>query len=370
MNAIRKLLLPTLLGLCLGLTAIIWQLYQQNTSALAPTGANAINTPQASAPQAVFSYANAVNNAAPSVVNIYSTKVLPAQRHPLAKSPLFRRFFGLPNTPRKQRLQSSLGSGVIVDSKGLVLTNHHVIADADEILVALRDGRETQAQLIGSDPESDLALLKIPLENLDAIETRQSENLQIGDVVLAIGNPFNIGQTVTMGIISATGRNSLGLSDYEDYIQTDAAINQGNSGGALVDAQGFLIGINTATFSSSEGIGFAIPWSTANRVMHDLARYGKALRGWLGIEVIQTIANNSAPQLLITNVTTNSPAQNYGLRKGDIILAINNQNILGAKNAMQRIGRTRPGDIVKVQFVREGNKKTEVDIKMGIKPQE
>jgi len=202
--------------------------------------------------QGPVSYADAVTTAAPSVVNLYTTKVINKPNHPLFEDPQFRRFFG-DNSPKQKRMESSLGSGVIMSPEGYLLTNNHVTSGADQIVVALKDGRETLARVIGSDPETDLAVLKIDLKNLPSITVGRSDNIRIGDVALAIGNPFGVGQTVTMGIISATGRNQLGLNNYEDFIQTDAAINPGNSGGALVDANGNLTGINTAIFSKSGG---------------------------------------------------------------------------------------------------------------------
>ena len=207
--------------------------------------------------------------------------------HPLFDDPMFRRFFG-DNLPQQKRMESSLGSAVIMSAEGYLLTNNHVTAGADQIIVALRDGRETIAQLVGSDPETDLAVLKIDLKNLPAMTLGRSDGIRTGDVCLAIGNPFGVGQTVTMGIISATGRNQLGLNTYEDFIQTDAAINPGNSGGALVDAAGNLIGINTAIFSKSggsQGIGFAIPTKLALEVMQSIIEHGQVIRGWLGVEV-------------------------------------------------------------------------------------
>ena len=237
--------------------------------------------------QGPASYADAVNSASPAVANLYTTKMVSKPAHPLFEDPQFRRFFG-DNLPRQRRMESSLGSAVIMSREGYLLTNNHVTAGADQIVVALKDGRETLAHLVGSDPETDLAVLKIDLKDLPSITLGRSDDIHIGDVALAIGNPFGVGQTVTMGIISATGRNQLGLNTYEDFIQTDAAINPGNSGGALVDASGNLIGINTAIFSKSggsQGIGFAIPTKLALEVMKAIVEHGQVIRGWLGIEV-------------------------------------------------------------------------------------
>ena len=235
------------------------------------------------------SYAQAVEQAAPAVVNIYSSRIVERDQHPLMSDPFFQQFFDNQgdDATTHQRMLSSLGSGVIVSEDGYVLTNHHVINGADEIQVALRDGRETLAEVIGTDPESDLAVLRINLDDLPVIELTDSADVAVGDVALAIGNPFGVGQTVTMGIISATGRNHLGLNAYEDFIQTDAAINPGNSGGALVNPEGAMVGINTAIFSrsgGSQGIGFAIPANLAHSILDELVTQGRVIRGWLGIE--------------------------------------------------------------------------------------
>ncbi|MBX9714098.1 MAG: trypsin-like peptidase domain-containing protein, partial [Pseudomonadaceae bacterium] len=227
--------------------------------------------------QGPVSYAEAVGNAAPAVANLYTTKVVSKPASPLANDPQYQHFYG-DNLPKQRRMESSLGSAVIMSPEGYLLTNNHVVSGADQIIVALKDGRETLAKVIGSDPETDLAVLKIDLPDLPAITLGHSNKIQIGDVALAIGNPFGVGQTVTMGIISATGRNQLGLNTYEDFIQTDAAINPGNSGGALVDALGNLIGINTAIFSKSggsQGIGFAIPSKLALEVMNAIIEHGR-----------------------------------------------------------------------------------------------
>ncbi|MFC6669476.1 trypsin-like peptidase domain-containing protein [Marinobacterium aestuariivivens] len=234
------------------------------------------------------SYSAAVELAAPAVVNIYTRTLVKQQLNPLFNDPFFRRFFDLGTPPQRERIESSLGSGVILSKQGYIVTNNHVIAGADSVLVALRDGRESQAEVIGTDPETDLAVLKINLPDLPSIALASSDSLRVGDVVLAIGNPFGVGQTVTMGIISATGRNSLGLNTYEDFIQTDAAINPGNSGGALIDAYGNLIGINSAIFSrsgGSQGIGFAIPSNLARQILQDLVENERVIRGWIGVEI-------------------------------------------------------------------------------------
>ncbi|NIR61669.1 MAG: trypsin-like serine protease, partial [Gammaproteobacteria bacterium] len=234
-----------------------------------------------------LSYADAVERAAPAVVNIYSAKVVTERVPPFMNDPLFRRFFGEElGTPRR-RLQTSLGSGVIVSEDGYILTNNHVIEGADEIRIALFDGRNVRASKVGADPESDLAVLKVDLDALPTITLGDSEALAVGDVVLAIGNPFGVGQTVTLGIVSATGRSHLGITTFENFIQTDAAINPGNSGGALINPSGEVVGINTAIFSrtgGNQGIGFAIPASLARRVMAQIIEHGEVIRGWLGVQ--------------------------------------------------------------------------------------
>ncbi|HHH36720.1 MAG TPA: Do family serine endopeptidase [Gammaproteobacteria bacterium] len=312
---------------------------------------------------APISYAEAVDAAAPAVVNIYTTKVIRRRGHPFFDDPLFRRFFGDPALPRQQR-QTSLGSGVIVSSDGYILTNNHVIDGSDEILAALTDGRAVPAEVVGIDPETDLAVLRIRLPNIPSITFGHSENLRVGDVVLAIGNPFGVGQTVTQGIVSATGRSHLGISTFENFIQTDAAINPGNSGGALVNARGELIGINTAIYSrsgGSQGIGFAIPVSLAKNVMRQIIEHGEAIRGWLGIEI-----QNLTPELaesfglpgtegvLIAGVLRGGPADRAGLQAGDILTRINGHELKDATAALNIIAQTAPGTSLSLDGIRNG----------------
>ena len=319
--------------------------------------------------QGPISYSDAVNAAAPAVVNIYTRKIVKRRTNPLLDDPALRRFFGESEQP-SDRMQSSLGSGVIMSTEGHIITNFHVIEGADEITVALFDGRDEEATLIGSDPESDLAVLQINLPDDIAPATISSiNNNDVGDVVLAIGNPFGVGQTVTMGIISAKGRNRLGLNTFEDYIQTDAAINPGNSGGALINAYGELVGINTAIFTQSggsEGIGFAIPADIAHRTMADIARYGTIIRGWLGIEVQEAspelLKSLKLPDeltgLLVTGVFPEGPAEQAGLAAGDIIIGLNGDSADNAVDAMNRIASLRPGDKITVEFLRRGEQLT------------
>ena len=312
--------------------------------------------------QGPYSYSQAVQRAAPAVVNLY-TKRFTAQASPLETEPQLKHFFDQnTDAPRKKRMQSSLGSAVIMSPEGYLLTNNHVTANADEIVVALRDGRETMGRIIGSDPDTDLAVVKIDLDQLPAITLGHSEHVQVGDVTLAIGNPLGVGQTVTMGIISATGRNQLGLNTYEDFIQTDAAINVGNSGGALVDANGHLIGINTAILSESggsQGIGFAIPTKLALEVMESIIQYGQVVRGWLGVEV-QILSTELAKAyqlegrngIVITGIYEGGPLDKAGLQEGDLILSIDGQAALNGRQLMNLVARKRPGESVTIEVLR------------------
>ncbi|UXZ55220.1 Do family serine endopeptidase [Halomonas sp. 7T] len=327
--------------------------------------------------QGPASYSNAVNQAAPAVVNIYSSRIVERDQHPLMSDPFFQQFFSGDDATTHQRMLSSLGSGVIVSQDGYVLTNHHVINGADQIQVALRDGRETLAEVVGTDPESDLAVLRINLDNLPVIELTNSENVAVGDVALAIGNPFGVGQTVTMGIISATGRSHLGLNAYEDFIQTDAAINPGNSGGALVNPDGALVGINTAIFSrsgGSQGIGFAIPANLAHSILNELVTQGRVIRGWLGIEA-QALSRELAasfglrtPQgVIVAGVVNRGPAAKAGLQPGDVLLSIDGQAILDARATMSDIASIPPGTSLPLTIVRSGEV-MEMTLEVGERP--
>ena len=317
----------------------------------------------------LVSYAGAVDRAAPAVVNINTAKVVTIQPNPLLKDPVFQQFFGRSQESPRKRIERSLGSGVIFSDQGYILTNHHVIGGADAIQVFLRDGRNATAKVIGGDPETDLAVLKIDLKNLPAITLGKSEHVRVGDVVLAIGNPFGVGQTVTMGIVSATGRSALGVNTFENFIQTDAAINPGNSGGALVDAHGNLIGINTVIFSQSGGsvgIGFAIPTSIAKGVMEQIITHGRPLRGWLGIE-----AQALTPELLdafglkkgteglvITTLYRNGPAHKAGVEPGDVLVAIDGKKTGDAREVLLAISSHKPGEHIKLELMREGKSLT------------
>jgi len=310
------------------------------------------------------SYADAVEIAAPAVVNVHSRKTV-VQSSPLFDDPFFRRFFGeqFGTSPRK-REETSLGSGVIVSDQGYILTNNHVIEGADEIRVSLHDGRSAAATVVGTDKEADLAVLKVELDKLPTITLGDSDRLRVGDVVLAIGNPFGVGQTVTQGIVSATGRSELGINTFENFIQTDAAINPGNSGGALITARGELIGINTAIFSQSggsEGIGFAIPVSLAKGSMAQIVEKGYVSRGWLGVE-IQELSPSLAESfgldvqkgVIIAGVLRNGPADKAGLEPGDIMLQLNGKEVETAHAALNAIAQTRPGDQITIHGIRNG----------------
>ena len=323
--------------------------------------------PSGSPMSGVVSYADAVDLAAPAVVNIYTTKIIQQRSNPLLEDPLFRRFFGDITVPR-QRLQNSLGSGVIVSSQGYILTNNHVTAGADEVLIALNDGRSAQATLVGNDPESDLAVLHIDLPNLPTITINQTDRLRVGDVVLAIGNPFGVGQAVSQGIVSATRRNQLGINTFEDFIQTDAAINPGNSGGALTNAYGQLVGINTAIYSrsgGSQGIGFAIPMSIAKKVMEEIISYGHAVRGWLGIEpqdltphLAESFGLKDVTGVIVAGVLSGGPADRAGLRRGDIITHIAGNAVEDGQSALSIISTTAPGSSVEIRMIRNGTATT------------
>jgi len=357
---------PTLCGILAG---VLIATYMPHPQAPTPSGASHAGDP--------YSYADAVSHAAPAVVNIYTSKKVRTPLNPMMEDPLLRHFFNRGNSRQQERIQRSLGSGVIIDRSGYLLTNHHVINGADEILVLLYDGREALARVVGFDTETDLAALKIDLPNLEPIDVGDPNRARVGDVVLAIGNPYGFGQSVSQGIISATGRYGLRLATYEDFIQTDAAINPGNSGGALIDAEGRLLGINTAIYTpsgGSTGIGLAIPADLAVRTMRDLIEYGRPMRGWLGIEVQRLPSNVASANhltagngVVITNVYRDGPGERAGLRTGDIVLEINGQAVGDGHAGMNLIGTTRPGDSVTLEVVRSGTK-LELKMTVGTRP--
>ncbi|MDT8364374.1 MAG: Do family serine endopeptidase [Nitrosomonas sp.] len=329
--------------------------------------------------QAMFragSFHGAAKQAMPSVVNIFTSKEVNVPSHPLMDDPFFQKFFGERFVPRTQRT-SSLGSGVIVSPEGYILTNHHVVEAASEIQVALMDGRSARARMIGSDPESDVAVLKIDLDQLPSIRFGESDRAQVGDIVLAIGNPFGVGQTVTMGIIGALGRSHVGINTFENFIQTDAAINPGNSGGALTDTSGNLIGINTAIYSrtgGSLGIGFAIPVSAARQIMQQIIETGAVTRGWLGVsmqditsELAESFGLKSLAGALVAGVLKNGPADEAGIKPGDILLAVNDVKIINSSEMLNAVAGLSPGEIVKLAILRNGMEQ-KIKVRIGKRP--
>jgi serine protease DegQ len=324
----------------------------------------------------VASYNDAVRRATPSVVNIFTSKEVRAERHPLLNDPLFRRFFG-EQLPDEAQRASSLGSGVIVTSSGYVLTNNHVVETADEIEVALADGKKLLAKVVGNDPETDLAVLSISGDNMPAIRFGSSDELRVGDVVLAIGNPFGVGQTVTSGIVSALGRTGLGINTFENFIQTDAAINPGNSGGALIDASGNLVGINTAIFSRSGGsigIGFAIPVSTAKMVLEQIVKSGSVTRGWIGVEVqeitppiAESFKLEDTRGALIAGVLRAGPADKGGVKPGDILVEVQGKPVSDPAGMLNLIAALAPGQAAKLKLKRQG-RDVETSITVGRRP--
>jgi serine protease DegQ len=325
--------------------------------------------------EAPASYGEAARLAMPAVVSIYTAKEV---RQPqFQDDPLFERFFGNRGRTGSTEKVSGLGSGVVATRDGYVLTNNHVVQAADEIAVALPDGRKLAAQVVGTDPETDLAVLRLAATDLPAVTFGRSENLAVGDVVLAIGNPFGVGQTVTMGIVSALGRNNLGLNRYENFIQTDAAINQGNSGGALVDARGNLVGINSAIYSStggSVGIGFAIPTSIITDVLDQLIRNGRVVRGYFGIEpeditpeVASAFKLPRAEGVYVRGVMRDAPAHKAGMEPGDIIVSINDTRVENTPGVLSQIARLAPGATAKVMVVRDA-KEVALSVTVGERP--
>jgi Do/DeqQ family serine protease len=322
------------------------------------------------------SYRDAVGKAAPAVVNIFTSGAVKGQRHPFSEDPLFRRFFG--DSLGEGRRTASLGSGVVVSPKGFVLTNNHVVEGMDQIEVLLADNRtRLRAKVVGTDPETDLAVLKVERENLAAITLGSEDGVRIGDVVLAIGNPFGVGQTVTMGIVSALGRTGLGINTYENFIQTDAAINQGNSGGALVDTSGNLIGVNTAILSrtgGSIGIGFAIPVSTAKTVMEQIIAQGAVTRGYIGVqaqdvtpELAESFKLPSTEGVLIAGLERNGPAERAGVKPGDILLAVNGRPTPDPAAMLDAVAALTPGAEARLRLRRD-QKEIDVQVTVGRRP--
>ena len=328
------------------------------------------------------SYHEAVKKSMPAVVNIFTSKAASKSKSRKGNNgnsadPLFKFFFG--DQPPDDEPSSSLGSGVLVSPEGIILTNHHVISDASDIDVALADGRKLKAQVIGSDPETDIAVLKIEAKNLPTpITFGKIDSVHVGDVVLAIGNPFGVGQTVTSGIVSAMGRDHVGINTFENFIQTDAAINPGNSGGALIDTRGNLIGINTAIFSNnggSMGIGFAIPVNLAKQVMESILNNGSVTRGWIGVEP-QNLSKELAESLgiagntegvILSGVLEGGPAERGGAKPGDVLIAVNNQATKDVRQLLNQIAQLGPGNEATIKVLRKG-KELELKVSIGKRP--
>ena len=324
------------------------------------------------------SLAPMVETVLPAVVNISTRGRVSMRENPLMQDPFFRRFFGTPETQPRERQTNSLGSGVIIDAAaGHVVTNQHVIGNADEITVRLHDGRSVQAEVIGSDPNADIAVIKIPVQGLTAIDLGDSDRLRVGDFVVAIGNPFGLGQTVTSGIVSALGRSGLGIEDYEDFIQTDASINQGNSGGALVNLRGELIGVNTAIVGPSGGnvgIGFAIPINMVLGLTRQIVEFGEVRRGRLGV-VIQDLTRDLAEAFgidtehgaVVAQVMPDSAAADAGFKEADVITAVNGRPVKGATDLRNKIGLSRSDEEVEIQYFRNGQQAT---VRVKLRPAE
>ncbi len=334
-------------------------------------------TSSAGLPARAASYSDAVRKAVPSVVNIFTSKEIKTPRHPFLNDPLFRQFFGDRLEEDSQRA-TSLGSGVIVSPKGYILTNHHVVEAADEIEVALADGRKLKAKAVGSDLETDIAVLQVEGGSVPAITFGDTDAMRVGDVVLAIGNPYGFGQTVTMGIVSALGRSQLGINTFENFIQTDAAINPGNSGGALVDAAGNLVGINTAIYSQrsggSLGIGFAIPASSAKQIMEQIIQTGGVTRGWIGVEAREITPEmgesfrlGATNGVLIEGVLRGGPAERAGLKPGDILVAIEGKPVKDPNSMLNLVAALVPGKPASIRLRRD-NKDVDVQVAVGKRP--
>ena len=351
-----------------------------SVSVAAPVPPAAADPPASADGLRGLSYSQAALRAMPAVVNIFTAKEIKLPQHPFMNDPLFRHFFGDEARGRGEtRRSSSLGSGVIISKQGYILTNFHVIEAADEIEVLLSDKRRAVAKVVGGDPESDLAVIKIDLTNIPSIEFGRPESAQVGDVVLAIGNPYGVGQTVTQGIVSALGRSQLGISTFENYIQTDAAINPGNSGGALVDSAGRLLGINTAIYSrsgGSAGIGFAIPANMARQVMDQIIATGAVTRGFIGIEPQEITAELAEsfklPKdqgVLVAGVVRGGPADKAGIKPGDVLVEVAGAPVRDAGGMLNLIAQLVPGDNARLKVVRQGQS-TEVTVTIGKRPRQ
>lgn len=357
----------TIVGLALAFLVVWWRpewvLDKGNPVAQAREGS--AQPAPATMAQASMSFSPAVIRAAPAVVNIHAAKIVEERRNPYFNDPLMERFFGNSDAPPRRILERTLGSGVTVNADGYIITNHHVIKGAEEIQVALHDGRVRPATVVGTDPDSDLAVLKVDPEDrpLPAITLGAGDGLSVGDIVLAIGNPYGIGQTVTMGIVSATGRNELNVATYENFIQTDAAINIGNSGGALINSRGELVGINTAILNretGAQGISFAIPVELAAHVFSEIVDHGHVIRGWLGIRSAELASGPGAPApptlrgVPVAAVTPGGPAHNAGVRPGDIIFAVEGREVNDPRALQNWVAGIEPGTTVDLQIQRDG----------------
>lgn len=361
--------LPWVLLILVIIGFLTWQQIQKPKAPVAPDGVKMpaekveplINTSRTGG---VVSYSAAVKVAAPAVVNIFTTQKVKQLDHPLLNDPVYREFFGNQIPDQSNQNENSLGSGVIVRPDGYILTNNHVIAQAEQIVVALHDGRRAEARVVGTDPDTDLAVIKIEMDQLPVLPFKLSGN-EVGDVVLAIGNPFGVGQTVTQGIISATGRSDLGINTYEDFIQTDAAINPGNSGGALIDVAGNLIGVNTAIFSQSGGslgIGFAIPAKVCQQVLNSILRDGRVVRGWLGISLLpiqqENILDPRVNGVVVADVIRDGPAAKAGLKRGDKIIKVNNELITSTSHLINYVAQQAPLSTMQIDLERDGKAMT------------
>jgi len=370
LRLLRFLFWPVLCGL---LAAVVILQYRGLLPALRQT--DTPTTPVAGT--MVASYADAVNRAAPSVVSISTAKKVQQRLNTLWQDPFFQRYFQLNqlNPPQRERIERSLGSGVVVSGDGYVLTNEHVIRGADQIAVSTYDGRIAMARVVGTDPDTDLAVLYVDLPNLRPISFGNPDAARVGDVVLAIGNPYGFGQTVTQGIISAIGRWGLNLTTYENYLQTDADINPGNSGGALVDVGGKLLGINSAIYSrsgGSQGIGLAVPVDLAQKVLQDIIQHGRVIRGWLGLEGAEVSEENSANSsplgVLITRVYAGGPADEAGIKPGDIITHIDGNHVDDGRNSMLEVAAMMPGRMISIRILRQGET-LEIPLAVGTRPE-
>jgi len=336
------------------------------------------NMPGSSGNISTASFSAAAQKVMPAVVNVFTTSEVKNPTNPFMDDPRFRFFFGDQLEDNAPQQASSLGSGVLVSHDGYILTNHHVVEAADQIEVALADGRKVKAHIIGSDPETDLAVIKIDLgNNLPAITFGQPDQAQVGDIVLAVGNPFAVGQTVTMGIVSAVKRNHLGLNAFENFIQTDAAINPGNSGGALVDVNGNLIGINSAIYSpngGSLGIGFAVPVSIAKKIMEQIILTGSVTRGWIGVavqeitpELAESFKLGKIQGVLISEVVRGGPADHAKVKAGDILLSVDAKPLIDSTSMLETVAALQPGKSVTLKILRN-QREISVPVKIGRRP--